>query len=81
MYSNLYDEHSPFADMYVDVTENNAPEKPISEAKPTSALSSIFSKLGGENNLITLLILAFLLFDAEEDERLIILALALFMGI
>lgn len=77
MYSNLYESGSPFADMYVDVTENSPPPE---EAKQTGILSSIFSKFG-DNNLITLLILAFLLFDAEDDERLIILALAIFMGI
>ncbi len=76
MYSNFYDENSPFSNMYVDVSE-----KEKEEAKQTGSLSSLFSKFGGDNSLITLLILAFLIFDADEDERLIILALAFLMGI
>ncbi len=78
MYSNFYDENSPFSKMYVDVSEN---EEKKEEAKPTGGLSSLFSKFGGDNSFITLLILAFLLFDAEDDERLIILALAFLIGI
>lgn len=76
MYSNFYDENSPFSKMYVDIEEEKK-----EESKPASGLNSLFSKFGGDNNLITLLILAFLLFDADEDERLIILALAFLMGI
>lgn len=78
MYSNFYDENSPFSKMYIDVSEK---EEKKEEAKPANALSSLFSKFSGDNSFITLLILAFLLFDADEDERLIILALAFLMGI
>lgn len=45
-------------------------------------LSSILSRFkSGDNSLTSLLILAFLLLDADEDERLIILALAFLLGL
>ena len=79
MYSNyLYDDRE--SGQFVDVTD------PSPQAKPTisqdNSLKSLFSKFSFDNaSLIPLLILAFLLFDADEDERLIIIALALFIGL
>ena len=56
------------------------------EKNPKSGLQqglhSILSRFKqGDNSLISLLILAFLLLDADEDERLIIIALAFLLGL
>ena len=45
-------------------------------------LGSILARFkSGDTSLISLLILAFLLLDAEDDERLIIIALAFLLGL
>lgn len=48
----------------------------------TQGLGSLLARFkSGDNSLISLFILAFLLLDAEEDERLIIIALAFLLGL
>lgn len=87
MYSNfLYDDKDAFSDLFVDVSEENAPtacpqDSPKPEAKHGfHGIKSLFSGLGS-GNLITALLLFYMLSDCEEDERLIILALYFLIGL
>lgn len=83
MYSNfLYDDKDAFSDLFVDVSDENVPTPPPEEKpKPTShGIKSLFSGLSS-GNLITTLLLFYMLSDCDEDERLIILALYFLMGI
>ena len=85
MYSNfLYDDKEAFNHLFVDVSEDEPAPPPTTEDKPakpaSSGLKSLFSSFDS-GNLITLLLLFYMLSDCEEDERLIILALYFLMGI
>ncbi len=88
MYSNfLYDDKEAFADLFVDVSEEEQdsppapPSQPEHKASPVfGGIKSLFSGLGN-GNLITVLLLFYMLSDCEDDERLIILALYFLMGL
>ena len=85
-----------YVDVSAPEPEAPEPEPPKPDAPPPDdqpapkaqqhggggGLSALLARFGrGENNLTSLLILAFLMLDAEEDERMIILALALLLGL
>ncbi len=84
-----------YVDVSAPKPEESEPEPPKSDAPSPDAqpapkvqqhggggLSALLARFGhGENNFVPLLILAFLMLDAEEDERIIILALALLLGL
>ena len=83
MYSNfLYDDKDAFSDLFVDVSDENVPTPPPEEKtkQVSHGIKSLFSGLSS-GNLITTLLLFYMLSDCDEDERLIILALYFLMGI